>query len=113
MKKFYTVLALLTITGCTTTGRFKVPENSTLYIDQRPLPALVNKSGETIVEPFSWSASSGVPFRLEKDGKVIKEGKLRTIFRYESLLWPPAAPIYWPMGLDPDITYDLIHDKQE
>ncbi|MGJ0483206.1 MAG: hypothetical protein ACR65R_01560 [Methylomicrobium sp.] len=27
--------------------------------------------------------------------------------------WPPAAAIYWPMGFNPDITYDLVNGTQE
>lgn len=118
MKKLYMVLVLLMMAGCSTTGHFKVPDGSSLYVDNRPLPVVIKANGEVTTEPFFWSVAgippdSGIPYRLEKAGKTLKEGRLRTKFRVESMFWPPAANIYWPMGFNPDITYDLINDKQE
>ncbi|MGZ5602355.1 MAG: hypothetical protein ACXWFX_17320, partial [Methylobacter sp.] len=74
--------------------------------------------GKVTTKPFFWTAAGippegGIPYRLEKGGKVVKEGKLRTKFRTVSIFWPPFAAIYWPMGFNPDITYDLVNDKQE
>ena len=42
--------------------------------------------------------AGGIPYKLEKDGKVVGEGKLQAKFRPVSIFWPPAALIYWPMG---------------
>ncbi|WP_394751695.1 hypothetical protein [Crenothrix sp.] len=118
MKKIYIMLALLMMVGCTTTGHFKVPEGSNLYIYKRPQPVDVSANGVVTTKPFFWTAAGvppngGIPYRLEQNGQVLKEGRLRTKFRFVSLFWPPFAQIYWPMGFNPDITYDLINDTQE
>jgi hypothetical protein len=118
MKKLYIVLALLLMAGCTTTGHFKVPEGSSLYIYKRPQPVDIKANGDVTTKPFFWTAAGippngGIPYKLEQNGQVLKEGRLRTEFRVVSLFWPPFAQIYWPMGFNPDITYDLINDKQE
>jgi len=118
MKKLYILLVLLMTAGCSTTGHFKVPEGSNLYIYERPEPVSIKADGEVTTKPFFWTAAGippggGIPYRLEQSGKTLKEGRLRAKFRTVSLFWPPAAIIYWPMGLNPDITYDLINDKQE
>jgi hypothetical protein len=118
MKKFFIVLILMVMAGCTTTGHFRVPEGSNLYIYKRPQPVDVGANGEVTTKPFFWTAAGippggGIPYRLEQNGQPPKEGKLRTKFRPVSIFWPPAALIYWPMGFNPDITYDLINDMQE
>ena len=118
MQKFYIALVLLMITGCSTTGHFKVPEGSSLYIYERPQPVDIKADGEVTTKPFFWTVTGipperGIPYRLEKGGKTLKEGKLRTKFRVVSIFWPPFATIYWPMGFNPNITYDLVNDKQE
>jgi hypothetical protein len=110
------VLAL--VAGCSTTGTFKVPPGTDLYVYKRPEPVDIKADGKVTTKPFFWTAAGvppggGIPYRLEKDGQVVKEGRLRTKFRPVSLFWPPFATIYWPMGFNPDITYDLVNDKQE
>ena len=117
-KVLLTVVLLMMITGCTTTGTFKVPQGSELYIYKRPQPVDIQADGKVTTKPFFWTAAGippggGIPYSLEKGGKVLKEGRLRAKFRTVSIFWPPFALIYWPMGLNPDITYDLINDKQE
>lgn len=109
---------LVMVTGCTTTGTFKVPSGTDLYVYKRPEPVDIKADGKVTTKPFFWTAAGvppdgGIPYRLEKGGKVVKEGKLRTKFRTVSIFWPPAAAIYWPMGFNPDITYDLVNDRQE
>jgi len=118
MKILNIVLVSLFMVGCSTTGHFKVPEGSSLYIYERPQPVDIKADGEVTTKPFFWTAAgvppeSGIPYRLEKGGKTLKEGRLRTKFRVVSIFWPPFATIYWPMGFNPDITYDLVNDKQE
>lgn len=118
MKKLSIVLILLMVAGCTTTGHFKVPEDSKLYIYERPQPVDIKADGEVTTKPFFWTAAGmppggGIPYRLEKNGETLKEGRLRAKFRVVSIFWPPFALIYWPMGLNPNITYDLVNDKQE
>jgi hypothetical protein len=108
----------MVMTGCTTTGHFKVPEGADLYIYKRPQPVEVKPNGEVTTKPFFWAAAgippdSGIPYRVEKDGNVLKEGRLRAKFRVVSIFWPPAALIYWPMGFNPNITYDLVNGTQE
>lgn len=119
IKKITMLLAMLTlVTGCTTTGTFKVPDGSELYVYKRPEPVAIQSDGKVTTKPFFWTAAGmppggGIPYSLRKDGEVLKEGKLRTKFRVVSLFWPPFAAIYWPMGFNPDITYDLINDTQD
>lgn len=118
MKNISILLILLMMAGCTTTGNFKVPEGSKLYIYERPEPVSIDTSGKVTTKPFFWTAAGmppdgGIPYRLEQNGKPTKEGRLRTKFRVVSLFWPPFAAIYWPMGFNPNITYDLINDTQD
>ena len=51
-------------------------------------------------------------YKIEKNGEMIKDGKLCSKFRVASIFWPPFALIYWPLGYHPDITYDLVNDVQ-
>ena len=73
----------------------------------------VTSDGTVTTKPFFWTAAGGVEYRLLKDGKVLKQGRLRPKFRVVSIFWPPVALIYWPMGLNPAITYDLVNDTQK
>ncbi len=112
------ILLTVFVMGCTTTGNFKVDEGSKLYIYERPDPVEISANGKVTTAPFFWTAAgmppeAGIPYRLEKNGQAIKEGRLRTKFRVVSLFWPPFALIYWPMGFNPNITYDLVNDTQE
>lgn len=114
----FTILLAASISGCSTTGHFKVPEGSQLYIYERPEPVKIQQDGSVTTKPFFWTAMGiaphgGIPYRLEKDGETIKQGRLRAVFRPASIFWPPFAAIYWPVGFNPDITYDLINDTQE
>lgn len=119
IRKIGLALALLVlVSGCSTTGTFKVPAGTDLYIYKRPEPVELGANGEVVTDPFFWTAAGippggGIPYRLAKDGKTVKEGRLRAKFRPASIFWPPFALIYWPMGFNSDITYDLVNDKQE
>ncbi len=108
----------LALSACSTTGTFNIPKDSELYIYERPQPVKVEANGDVTTTPFFWTAAGippggGISYRLEQDGKTVKEGRLRAKFRVVSLFWPPFAAIYWPMGLNPNITYDLVKDSQE
>lgn len=120
IKKTSLLLAsMILATGCTTTGTFKVPEGSKLYIYKRPEPVQIAADGKVTTKPFFWSAAGippggGIDYRLEKDGQTVKEGHLRAKFRVASIFWPPVyGLIAWPMGFNPNITYDLINDTQQ
>lgn len=119
MKKLmFSLVILSTLAGCSTTGKFVVPENSKLYIYERPEPVTVTNDGSVTTKPFFWTAmglppGGGIPYRLEKDGEVLKEGRLRAQLRVVSFFWPPAALIYWPVGFNSNVTYDLVNDTQE
>jgi hypothetical protein len=116
MKKIFITCALALLAGCTTTGHFKVPEGANLYINDRPEPVTIGANGEVTTEPFCLTVAGtppvgGVPYRLEKDGQIIKAGRLDTEFRVESLFFPPFAQFYWPFGFDSG-TYDLVNEQQ-
>lgn len=111
------LVALLVMSaGCSTHGTFRIPPGTDLEIYQRRVN--IEPNGQVETRPFFWTAAGipplgGVEYRLLKDGRVIKAGRLRTKFRVASIFWPPFAAIYWPMGLNPDITYDLVNDTQQ
>jgi hypothetical protein len=110
-------LALVaTASACTTRGRFVIPEGTALEVYRRPVT--LDPDGVVVTRPFFWTAAGiaprgGAEYRLLKDGQVVQEGRLRVQFRVVSLFWPPLAEIYWPIGLNPDITYDLVKGTQE
>jgi len=102
--------------ACTTTGQFVVPPNTKLEVYRRP--ASVTANGTVTMAPFFWTAAGippggGIEYRLLEGTRVVKEGRLRAKFRPVSIFWPPFALIYWPMGFNPDITYDLVKDTQK
>lgn len=110
-------LVLVFVLGaCTTTGTFKIPEGTQLEVYRRPVT--VEAGGRVTTSPFFWTAAGlppggGIEYRLLENGQPVKQGRLRAQFRVVSIFWPPLALIYWPMGLNPHITYDLVDDKQE
>ncbi len=103
-------IASMLIVGCATSARFKLPDNSSLYLDHKPTPIKIDSTGLAKVRPFFWNSAGGIPYRLDKDGATMKEGKLPAQFRVVSIFWPPYAIIYWPMGFRSGMTYDLIND---
>ena len=102
MKK--TLLAIIALsstvligTGCSTTGQFKIPPNTTLRVTNRT--AAPDATGKWKTSPFFWNETSGARYTLvDGNGTVLRSGKLKTHFRVVSIFWPPAAIIYWPMG---------------
>lgn len=106
----------LALGGCTTTGKFVVPAGAQLEVYERPVTP--DSNGMVTTRPFFWTAigtppGAGIKYRVLKDGRVLKEGRLRAVFRPVSIFWPPGALIYWPVGMNPNITYDLVRDTQE
>jgi hypothetical protein len=119
MKSLFALILMLFLAGCHTSGDFVVPKGSKLYLDGRSKPVKIREvDGRVRTRPFGWNAMGipphrGVPYRLEQDGKTIKEGKLRVKFRASSIFWPPFAIIYWPTGLNGELVYDLVNDTQK
>lgn len=113
--KLVMLLAIFTVllSGCSTSGTFVVPEGTDLYIYKRTAAVTVGEDGKVTTKPFFWTAAGGIPYRLDKEGQTIKEGKLRAKFRPAAIFWPPLGLIYWPIGFNQAITYDLVNDKQE
>jgi len=110
------LLAAGLFSGCVTRGKFVIPNDTQLEVYERPVT--LNSDGSAEMAPFFWTAAGvpphgGVKYRLLKEGDVVQEGRLRAKFRPVSIFWPPFALIYWPMGLNPDITYDLVKGTQE
>ncbi len=105
MKKIIFVFAVsLFMQGCAISTYVKLPENSVLKIKRgQEIPF---QEGKIVRRPLSWSSAAGIPYKIEKDGQIIKEGKMRAKFRPASIFWPPVAIAYWPMGFRMDC-YDL------
>ncbi|MDG9926201.1 MULTISPECIES: hypothetical protein [unclassified Pseudomonas] len=96
LKSAALLAATLALTGCSAAAWFKLPENSTLVINERPVE---NNYGLVKTRPFSWGAAGGVPYRLQDaQANTLQSGKLRSRFRVASIFWPPVAIAYWPMG---------------
>jgi hypothetical protein len=106
-------IASMLIMGCATSAHFKIPENSTLYVANKPAPVKIDSAGLAKTRPFFWNSAGGIPYRLEKDGTTLKQGKLKSQFRVVSIFWPPYAVIYWPFGFRSGMTYDLINDSPD
>jgi hypothetical protein len=105
--------ASILIAGCATSAHFKIPDNSTLYVANKPEPVKVDSTGLVKTRPFFWNSAGGIPYRLDKDGATLKQGKLKSQFRVVSIFWPPYAIIYWPFGFRSGMTYDLVNDAPE
>ena len=112
------LIALLTaaLPACSTRDTFVIPEGTQLEVYQRPVTP--GADGVVVTSPFFWTAAGmppagGVEYRLLEGDEVVQSGRLRAKFRTVSLFWPPFALIYWPMGLNPNITYDLVQGTQE
>lgn len=110
------LVLLVAASACTTRGRFVLPPDTQLEVYRRAVTPDTN--GVVVTRPFFWTAAGiapngGAEYRLLKDGQVVQEGRLRVVFRGWSLVWPPVAYIYWPIGLNPNITYDLVKGTQE
>lgn len=108
--------SFLILAGCSTTGHFKVPPNTTLKVADHNVE--LDAAGNWDTSPFFWSESEGFSYQiLNKGGSVARSGKLKSRFRFVSIFWPPFAWIYWPLGFDKnemDLTKpgdgDLVRD---
>ena len=104
-----TLLLAVIVSGCSTAAKFKIPSDATLFLENEKV-SLVD--GEYERAPFSWGATGGIPYRIEVDGRVLHEGRIRAKFRFVSIFWPPLAVIYWPMGFD-KTGYDFTRPDQD
>ena len=101
------ILAISAI-GCTTTGKFSgAKPGDQLYFSTRPQAFTVQDDGTVVTPPYFWNAIAGIPYRVERNGKTVKEGKAKAHFRVVSIFWPPFALIYWPAGFDPNAVTDV------
>lgn len=112
MKKLILLLAVISVygLGCSTTATFKLPPGSQLFVTDRAVTSGADDKAAQLVNwetsPFFWSSAGGAKYRLfDKNGNLIRSGKINTHFRVVSIFWPPFALIYWPMGLKG--TYDM------
>lgn len=99
MRKTIIICALVLtflIQGCSTATYIKLPENSVLKINKGG--EVPYEEGRLVRRPFSWSSAGGIKYEIEKDGEVIKKGKMRSKFRAASIFWPPFGIFYWPIG---------------
>lgn len=110
---------LLSATACSTSGHFVVPQGSQLYLANRSEPVTIQQDGQVQTTAFGWGKlglppTRGIPYRLEKDGKVIQQGRLRSKIRVASFFVPPVYGIFaYPVGLNGDITYNLVTGEQK
>lgn len=99
-----TIVSLFIAVACSTTGHFKIPAGSKLYVEGKPLTEA--EVANYTRNPFFWDVSKGIPYMLEQDGKVVDKGFLKSQFRVASIFWTPGAVIYWPLGFN-KAEYDL------
>ena len=118
-KAILPIMLVAAITGCTTTGHFVVPEGSELYLGGRSKPVTIEEDGLVKTTAFGWGKSGfppahGIPYRLEKDGQTIQQGRLRTKIRVSSFFVPPFYGVFaYPVGLNSNITYNLVTGEQK
>lgn len=103
------VAAVIALTGCSVRTSFIIPEGTKLIVNDVPLTSQEVEKYST--NPFPWRYTKGIPYRLEKDDKVVEEGNLKSTFRVSSIFWPPFSIIYWPMRFDG--SYDLTKPNQK
>lgn len=51
------IALVLIMAACTTTGKFKIPAGSNLYVYNRPVPVEVPEDGTVTTRPFHWPAA--------------------------------------------------------
>src|SRR3546814_12519344 len=85
MKKFTAalLLGLAFVAGCSTTGHFITPANTQLVVMGRNLD--VPPDGVVTTKPFSWGGAGGIPYRLEQNGALSQQCKLRTMLTVASI----------------------------
>jgi len=94
--KLKILILLFIISSCSTTTSFRIPRKSKLFIENQQISK--EELNNYTRNPFFWNVASGIPYRIERKGKVIDEGKIKSQFRVASVFWPPFAIIYWPLG---------------
>ncbi len=97
------VCTVLVFSACSTNTRFVLPEGTRVYLPAKDMTFAAGRAG---ARPFFWSSFGSIDYKLVKNGETIKEGQLESDFRVWSLIWPPFAILYWPVGFEWDC-YDL------
>lgn len=126
--KLISLLALFVIVSCSTKGTFKIPAGSQLFVEGVAVPQTMSTTPQagpiSITEykraPFNWQSSKGIPYRIEKDGKIIDMGKIDSQFMFFSVIWQPFG--FKKDGYDftskmdpkviPDVTYYSAKHRQ-
>ena len=109
MRPLVIALLLVIFSACSITTSFKVPEGTDLYVYEEKISK--SEYDRYKRRPLTWGTAGGVRYRLEKEGKVVETGTLKTKFRVVSIFWPPVALAYWPMGFVKNHTYDFTQDN--
>jgi hypothetical protein len=99
LRDLATVVGLaVALSGCVTTTTFRLPPDTQVRLDSREVSF---PAGPVRTSPYFWNSSGGIRFTVEKEGKLVEEGKLAAQFRPASIFWPPplfTGLIYWPVG---------------
>ncbi len=99
--------------SCSTSAKFHIPENSQLFLGDRPEPVVIAENGKVSTKPFVWKYIKGIPYRIEQNGQVIAEGTVPAKFRPASIFWPPVAIAYFPVGFGGERDYVLVEGGSE
>jgi hypothetical protein len=108
MTRFWLMLnacvVLVSMQGCSTSTRFRIPEGTALYVNNKFVEAKENELWST--RAFGLF-SSGVNYELYRGNVLIETGKLPLKFRPRSIFWPPLLGIlFWGKGFR-ERFYDL------
>lgn len=104
MRVLLIAMMALSAIGCSTTGHFKVPAGTDLFVAEQQVPPA--SYGEYKRRPFFWSKVGGIPYMLKRGDNVVETGTIGAKFRVVSIFWPPYALIYWPVGFKSEV-YDF------
>jgi len=100
------------LSGCSTTMQVTLPADSELYINGSSTPTTIEEDGSITTYPYFWNSagtppSGGISFQVKRGKQIITNGQFFSQFRPMSLLWPPLAILYWPMGFSDKVAYNL------
>ncbi len=109
------VASTILLSGCSTSTKVVIPDGTELYISGDPVE--IGEDDAVSTTPYFWTSAGsspggGISFELKKDNEVIQKGHFVSEFRPISILWPPLAFLYWPMGFHENVTYNLVNDTE-